>query len=196
MDNFDKKEEGLEKEPMELYKESKNKHLPIWTGSLLDCLFHVEANKLFNFGEKEPFGFNHLFGVDKSLLHSSCYPKFREIVNDGLQNGKKLAGLVFSTFWKDAAMEIFWLAFFYWSQIPTPYLTKWLLEWLETETDPNDMTGYYYALLICICSFILPMSEALLDNYFYKITINLDLNLKVRAKNLKLNFSFNLETQF
>ena len=186
MEDFDDKPKGLEKEPMELYKESKNRHLPIWTGSLLDSLFHVETNKIFNFGEKEVLSFNHLFGFHESLKHHSCYPRFRQTVTEGLRKGKKLGRLVFSTFWRDSLMEIFWLSLIYCSQIPKPYLTKWLLEWLETDTEDGDMTGYYYALWICICSFILPISDACYDNYLYKVNITLDLNLNVK----KLIFYF------
>ena len=182
MSDFDEKLEGLEKEPIELYRESKNRNQSIWTKSFLDCLFHTDTNKLFDFGEKQVFGFNHLFGVDESILHGSCYPRFRQIVTEGLQKGKKLTKLVFSTFWKESALEIFWMAFYFWSQIPTPYLTKWLLEWLETDTEEGDVRGYYYAFWICVCNFLLPVSEGSLDNALYKISLSLDLNLKVGKK--------------
>ena len=165
-------------EPLDLFKQSVNKDKTIWTGSILDCLFHVETNKIFNFGQNTTLSFNHLFNIDKSFLHSHNYPRFKATMEKGLAEGKEFSKVLFSTFWYDFILEGFWFGVCFWSPIPTPFLTKWLLEWLNNP-EAVDNSGYYYAAWLCVCYLLVPIGDAMVDNYIYRINITLDLNLKV-----------------
>ena len=140
-------------EPYRQFEDSRNKDTPLLASSMKEKVFHSYLDKVLEQGLKEPFGFNHLFGIPEELTYKAIAEKLEDTMTPQTRreilscpNSDKFFEYYHEFLGPDRKIGIFFSILAQNLQILIPLFIKYLIQWVE-EFDSANANQFSQGLL-------------------------------------------------